>query len=420
MDKYVVHGGRPLAGVIDVAGSKNTQFHNMAAALLTGESVRFTRVPVLRDVETMGRLLRTLGATVEIADGTCTIGAASLNGADAPYDLVRTMRASFVVLGPLLARLGRARVSLPGGCAIGARPVDFHLKGLAAMGAEVTISGGYVEARAARLHGADIAFETVSVGATLHLMMAAALAEGRTGLANAAREPEIVDMAALLNAMGGRVTGAGTDRIDVEGVNRLHGAVHDNLPDRIEAGTFLVLSLMSRGALAVRGVPRAHLAALEAKLREAGGALQEEDGTVRVAGPDRWRAADISTVPYPGFVTDLQAPWTTLMALAEGTAVIRETIYENRFQHVSELDRMGADIAVRGSTAIIRGIRALKGAPVMVSDLRAGAALVLAGLAAEGTTEIHRVYHLDRGYERLTEKLRAVGADIERVPGPQV
>ncbi len=418
MDKLVIRGGAPLAGTIRVSGAKNTVAHTMPAALLTAGPVRLTNVPALKDVQTMARLLRTLGASVEVAEGRCDIRADALNGADASYDLVRTMRSSFVVLGPLLARLGRARVSLPGGCAIGPRPVDLHLKGLAAMGASITTAGGYVEAVAPRLRGARIVFDHVSVGATLHLMMAAALADGETVLAGAAREPEVVDLADLLNAMGGRVLGAGSDTVTVEGVRELHGAEHDNLPDRIEAGTWLVASLLTGGGLGVAGARRDHLGAVEARLLQAGAAIEERDGALRAVVRGRWRASDVTTLPYPGFPTDMQAQWMAAMALAEGTTVIRETIFENRFQHVPELVRLGAEISVQDRNAVVRGVPGLRGAPVMVSDLRAGVSLVLAALAASGTTEIHRIYHLDRGYDRLVEKLRGVGAAIERVPGP--
>jgi len=420
MDKLVIEGGVPLAGEIRVSGAKNTVAHTMPAALLTAGRVRLTNVPALKDVQTMARLLRTLGAVVEVADGRCDIEAAALNGQEAAYDLVRTMRSSFMVLGPLVARLGRARVSLPGGCAIGPRPVDLHLKGLAALGVSITNSGGYVEAEAGRLKGAHIAFDHVSVGATLHLMMAAALAEGVTVLSNAAREPEVVDLADLLNAMGGGVRGAGSDTVTIEGVRELHGAEHDNIPDRIEAGTWLVASLLTGGRIRVTGARRDHLQAVEARLLQAGVRLEERDGGLGIVAPVRWRAADVSTLPYPGFPTDMQAQWMTAMALADGTSEIRETIFENRFQHVSELVRLGADITVQDRAAVVRGVPALKGAPVMVSDLRAGVSLVLAGLAATGTTEIHRIYHLDRGYDRLVEKLRGVGARIERIPGPAI
>jgi UDP-N-acetylglucosamine 1-carboxyvinyltransferase len=298
--------------------------------------------------------------------------------------------------------------------------VDLHLKGLAALGASISSTGGYVEASATRLHGAHIVFDHVSVGATLHLMMAAALADGVTTLANAAREPEVVDLADLLNAMGGQVRGAGSDTVVIEGVKTLHGAEHDNIPDRIEAGTWLVASLLTGGRIEIEGARRDHLQAVEARLEQAGATLEERQGVIglKTAGP--WKAADVSTLPYPGFPTDMQAQWMTLMSLASGTTVIRETIFENRFQHVSELVRLGADISVQDRAAVVRGVRALTGAPVMVSDLRAGVSLVLAGLAAQGTTEIHRIYHLDRGYDRLVEKLRGVGARIERIAGPAI
>jgi len=392
----------------------------MAAAMLTAEPVRLEGVPGYKDVRTMGRILRHLGADVEESGAGVEVCAANPRSHEAPYDLVRTMRASFFLLGPTLARLGRARVAFPGGCAIGVRPVDLHLKGLKALGASVEVTEGYVEARASRLRGAEVVFETSSVGATENVMMAACLAEGTTSISNAAREPEVVDLAELLVGMGARITGAGTDTVRIEGVPALHGAARRTVPDRIEAGTFLVLSVLTGCGIAVRGARRDHLSALEAKLQAAGVRLTEQGDVLSVSCDRRWRSADVVTQPYPGFPTDLQAQWMALMALAEGSSVVRETIFENRFQHVPELVRLGADIAIKGNTAVVRGVPRLTGAPVMVSDLRAGAALVLAGLAAAGTTEVQRIYHLDRGYDRLVEKLRGVGADIERVPGPPV
>ncbi|MEK7476749.1 MAG: UDP-N-acetylglucosamine 1-carboxyvinyltransferase [Candidatus Coatesbacteria bacterium] len=420
MDRFVIRGGRPLRGEVGIAASKNAALPAMAAAMLTAEAVRLDGVPGYKDVRTMARILRHLGARVDETEASLEIHAADPGNHEAPYDLVRTMRASFFVLGPVLARLGRARVAFPGGCAIGVRPVDEHLKGLAALGATIVVSEGYVEATADRLRGAAIAFGTPSVGATENVMMAACLAEGTTVMSNAAREPEVVDLAELLIRMGARITGAGTGTVTIEGVKALGGATHPTVPDRIEAGTFIVLSVLTGCGIAVRGARRDHLQALESALRQAGVAMDERDGALVVSCEGRWRASDAVTQPYPGFATDLQAQWMVLMALANGSSVVRETVFENRFQHVPELVRLGADIAIRGNTAVIRGVSRLSGAPVMVSDLRAGAALVLAGLAAAGTTEVQRIYHLDRGYDRLIEKLRGVGAEIERVPGPPV
>jgi len=416
----VIRGGRNLRGEVGIGASKNAALPAMAAAMLTAEPVRLEGVPGYKDVRTMGRILRHLGADVEESGAGVEVCAANPRSHEAPYDLVRTMRASFFLLGPTLARLGRARVAFPGGCAIGVRPVDLHLKGLKALGASVEVTEGYVEARASRLRGAEVVFETSSVGATENVMMAACLAEGTTSISNAAREPEVVDLAELLVGMGARITGAGTDTVRIEGVPALHGAARRTVPDRIEAGTFLVLSVLTGCGIAVRGARRDHLSALEAKLQAAGVRLTEQGDVLSVSCDRRWRSADVVTQPYPGFPTDLQAQWMALMALAEGSSVVRETIFENRFQHVPELVRLGADIAIKGNTAVVRGVPRLTGAPVMVSDLRAGAALVLAGLAAAGTTEVQRIYHLDRGYDRLVEKLRGVGADIERVPGPPV
>jgi len=420
MDKYVIRGGLPLRGTVMVSGAKNAVLPAMAAALLTDEPVRLANVPRLKDVETMANLLRWLGARVESHERALTITASGLANPEAPYDLVRTMRASFVVLGPLLARLRRARVSLPGGCAIGTRPINLHLRGLAALGASIDIHDGYVEARAERLRGADIVLDSASVGATENLMMAASLAEGETVISNAAREPEVVDLAELLRKMGANIRGVGSDTITITGVRQLKGADHSQIPDRIEAGTYLVLSLLTGGEVKVRGVRREHLHALEARLYETGAVLREEGQSLSVTCSGTPRAVDALTAAYPGFPTDMQAQWMVLMAVANGSSVIQETVFENRFQHVPELVRMGANISVKGGTAVVRGGKGLRGAPVMVSDLRAGAALVLAGLVAEGVTEVHRIYHLDRGYERLEDKLRALGASIERIPGPAI
>ncbi len=420
MDKFVIRGRVPLRGDVNISGAKNAVLPAMAAALLTDEPIRLSNVPRLKDVETMAKLMRWLGADVALQEDRLVIKASGLVNPEAPYDLVRTMRASFVVLGPLLARLRRARVSLPGGCAIGTRPINLHLAGLAAMGAAIDIRDGYVEAKVDRLHGAKIVLDSVSVGATENLMMAASLAEGETVITNAAREPEVVDLAELLNKMGAKIRGAGSGTVTISGVRRLQGTDHAQIPDRIEAGTYLILSLLTGGGLTVCGVRRDHLHALEARLNEAGAVIQEGERGLSVSSPGTRYSADMMTAVHPGFPTDMQAQWMMLMAVTEGSSVIRETVFENRFQHVPELVRMGADISVRGGTAVVRGVKELKGAPVMVSDLRAGAALVMAGLMAEGVTEVHRIYHLDRGYERLEDKLRAVGASIERIPGPAI
>ena len=388
----------------------------MAASLLVSAPVRITNVPALKDVETMANLLRRLGADVRAEGDEYLIDASKLDGGDAPYELVRTMRASVLVLGPLLARFGKARVSLPGGCAIGTRPIDFHLKGLAAMGAEIGINGGYVEARTAGLKGAHIALEFPSVGATENIMMAAALADGTTVINNAAREPEICDLGNILRSMGAGVEGDGTGVVSVVGRRSLSGCHHRLIPDRLEAGTWLLLSLLTGCNMPVRGARRADIQALEAALFEAGVRIEEKAGALHAICPDRLKGTDVITQPHPGFPTDMQAQWMVLMCHAQGTSVIRETVFENRFQHVPELLRMGADITVRGNTAVVKGGSGLRGAPVMVSDLRAGIALVLAALSAEGVSEVRRIYHLDRGYERLVEKLSAVGADIRRVP----
>jgi UDP-N-acetylglucosamine 1-carboxyvinyltransferase len=421
MDKLVIHGGKRLSGSVSVSGAKNAVLPAMAAALLTTEKVVLENVPQLRDVATMARLLRHLGATVEMEGDRAVIDASGVAKPEAPYDLVRTMRASFEVLGPLLARFGSARVSLPGGCAIGARPINIHLTGLAAMGAEIDLKDGYVEAKVRGLKGANIVLDIASVGATRNLMMAATLASGTTVINNAAREPEVSDLAALLVTMGARIKGAGTDVIRIEGVRRLGGSRHRTIPDRIEAASYLAVSVLTGGGVTVKGAVKEHLAAFTARLAEAGMGMESgAAGLVVKPTQSRPKSTDAVTAPYPGFATDMQAQWTALMTVADGSAVIRETLFENRFQHVPELVRMGADITVKGATAVVRGVSGLKGAPVMVSDLRAGMALVIAALAAEGTTEIHRIYHLDRGYEKLVEKLSAVGASIERVPGPAI
>ena len=419
MDKIVVVGGRRLEGEVAVSGSKNAALPILVSSLLTVEPCSYEAIPDLVDIKTVLKLLKWLGVRVD-ADrgfGRLTLEAGRVTKLEAPYDLVKTMRASFLVLGPLLSRFGQARVSNPGGCAIGARPVNLHLKGLAEMGAEIDLVHGYVEAKAKRLKGAKIYLDVPSVGATENLMMAATLAEGTTMIENAAKEPEIEDLAAVLNKMGAGVVGHGTDVIKVEGVERLHGASHRVIPDRIEAGSFMVAAALTHGDVVVKGVRPDHLDAFMLKLRESGVALSVEEDKVRVTGNGRAKSVDVTTLPYPGFATDLQAQMMVLMAVAEGVSVITENIFENRFMHVQELDRMGADIRLEGNRAVIRGVEGLSAAPVMATDLRASVSLILAGLVAKGGTEISRVYHLDRGYEHIEKKLSALGADIRRIKG---
>lgn len=416
MDRFVIEGGRPLHGRAAVRPAKNALLPCMAATLLTDQPLRFVDSADLMDIASMLQLLDHLGVQTEGSPGgPLTLRAASITCPEAPYDIVRRMRASIVVLGPLLARFGRARVSLPGGCAIGARPVDQHLKALAAMGADIRLEHGYVEASATRLHGAEVVFDMVTVGGTENALLAAVLAEGHTTLHNAAREPEIVDLAALLAAMGARIEGTGTDTIRVEGVRALGGAEHACIPDRIEAGTLLVAGCITGGDVTVSPAVPEHLDALLAKLRAMGAEVTAEGDDLRVLCPDGLQSADIATQPYPGFPTDLQAQFMALLTQARGAGTVRETIFENRFMHVSELVRMGADIRIEGNVAVVTGASPLAGAPVMASDLRASACLVLAGLCASGRTDVRRIYHLDRGYERLEERLRALGARVERV-----
>jgi UDP-N-acetylglucosamine 1-carboxyvinyltransferase len=420
MDKIIVEGGARLSGEIQVGGAKNAALPILASALLCNGPSTFKNVPRLNDVITMGKLLRRLGCEVEGAR-TMTIGPpASPTGKqrpalfEAPYELVKTMRASVLVLGPLTARYGRARVSLPGGCAIGARPIDQHLKGLEAMGAKVTLEHGYVEVEAKRLRGATLVLDVPTVTGTENLMTAAVLAKGRTVLENAAREPEVEELALVLNKMGARVEGAGTAIITIEGVDELHPIEHAILPDRIEAGTFMIAAALTRGDVLVKDARPEHLDAVIGKLRSAGVTVTVEDGGIRVRGGGGCEGFDITTQPHPGFPTDMQAQFMVLACRARGQSVIKEMIFENRFMHVPELVRMGADIHVDGRVALVRGVPKLSGASVMATDLRASASLVLAGLVAEGKTEVLRVYHLDRGYERIEKKLRGIGANIKR------
>jgi UDP-N-acetylglucosamine 1-carboxyvinyltransferase len=410
----LIEGGVPLKGEVAVSAAKNAALPALAAALLTSDRLTLTNVPDLGDVRTMLKLLATLGAVVTRRGREATVTVERITSDLAPYELVSTMRASVLVLGPLVARHGSARVALPGGCAIGVRPIDQHLKGLASLGAEIAIENGYVVARASRLKGARIATDLVTVTGTENLMMAAALAEGTTVIENAAREPEVGDLAALLTAMGAKLHGVGTERIEIEGVRELTGAVHRVVADRIEAGTLLVAGAITRGDVRVTDMVPDHVAAVLAKLEECGVAVEKGPSWVRVRADDRPRPADIVTSPFPGFPTDMQAQLMTLLGLADGESKVTETIFENRYMHAAELARMGARISTEGSVAVIRGVDAYQGAPVMASDLRASAALVLAGVAARGRTEVSRIYHLDRGYERLETKLGALGARIER------
>ncbi|BDG10101.1 UDP-N-acetylglucosamine 1-carboxyvinyltransferase [Anaeromyxobacter paludicola] len=419
MDKIIVEGGVPLRGTVEVSGAKNAALPVVAAALLAEGDHVVHNVPDLADVRTLGRILRHMGCTAERGDGrTVHIRVPPDLKPEAPYDLVRTMRAGVVVLGPLLARWGKARVSLPGGCAIGARPIDQHLKVLGAMGAEIAIEHGYVEATVpgGRLRGTEFVFDLQTVTGTENALMAAVLAEGETVLRNCAREPEVADLALALNEMGAKIEGAGRTEIRIQGVETLRPLRHTVIPDRVEAGTLLVAGALTRGDVVVKGCDPSHLAALLEKLREAGAHLEPVEGGLRVRGEGRPRPFNVRTLPHPGFPTDMQAQVMVLAAVADGSSVITETIFENRFMHVLELRRLGADITVDGKTAVVKGVPRLSGAPVMASDLRASAALVLAGLDAAGETEIQRVYHLDRGYERLEEKLAPLGARIRRVP----
>jgi len=419
MDKLIVTGGNSLRGEIRISGAKNAALPVLVASLLTPEPLLVSNVPHLQDITTTMELLGRMGVRLVVGDKMVIEADSSSNtSVRAPYELVKTMRASILVLGPLLARFGDAEVSLPGGCAIGSRPVNLHIKGLQAMGAEINLDGGYIRARAKRLKGARIFMDMVSVTGTENIMMAATLADGVTIIENAAREPEVADLARCLNAMGARITGAGSDEITIEGVERLHGAEHDVIPDRIETGTYLVAAAITNGSVRLRNARADLLQAVLDKLREAGAVVE--------SGPDwisldmqgrRPKGVNLRTAPYPAFPTDMQAQFIALNAIAEGTGTVTETIFENRFMHVYELQRMGANIEMEGNTAIVRGVEKIKGAPVMATDLRASASLALAGLVAEGETVVDRIYHIDRGYECIEEKLAQLGARIRRVPG---
>jgi UDP-N-acetylglucosamine 1-carboxyvinyltransferase len=419
MDKLQIRGGTPLEGEVRISGAKNAALPILAGTLLADGPVSVGNVPHLQDVTTMIELLGRMGVSVTIDDKMrVEVDASTIRDCVAPYELVRTMRASIVVLGPLLARFGKADVSLPGGCAIGARPVNIHVEGLRAMGADIQIENGYIRARAERLRGTRLVLETVTVTGTENLLMAATLAEGETTIENAAREPEVVDLANFLNAMGANVQGAGTDRITIQGVKRLSGASYDVLPDRIETGTYLVAGAITRGHVRVKGARPNHLDAVLAKLREAGAKVETGDNWIDLdMRGRRLCSVDIRTAPYPAFPTDMQAQFAALNTVAEGVSAVTETIFENRFMHMLEMRRLGAEIRIEGSTAIIRGVHKLTAAPVMATDLRASASLVLAGLVAEGTTDVLRIYHIDRGYECIEEKLEQLGAQIKRMPG---
>ena len=418
MDKLLIRGGRQLQGKVTISGAKNAALPELCAALLTAEPVTLRNVPRLQDVSTALKLLRNMGVTIDRAEATpevITLNAGELRSREAPYELVKTMRASILVLGPLLARFGEARVSLPGGCAIGSRPVDQHIKGLQAMGAEIAVEHGYIVAKAARLKGTRITTDMVTVTGTENLLMAATLAEGETVLENAAQEPEIPDLAEMLIAMGAKIEGHGTSRIRIEGVERLHGVSHAVIPDRIETGTFLCAVAAAGGDVTLTHANARHLDTVIEKLREAGATIEAGDDWIRVASSGRLRPVSFRTSEYPAFPTDMQAQFMTLNCIADGSSVVTETIFENRFMHVNELVRLGAKIDVDGHTAVVHGVPQLSGATVMATDLRASASLVIAGLVAEGDTVVDRIYHLDRGYDQMEAKLRGIGADIERV-----
>ncbi|MGE5252601.1 MAG: UDP-N-acetylglucosamine 1-carboxyvinyltransferase [Planctomycetaceae bacterium] len=415
MEKMIIEGGYRLVGEIPISGAKNAALPLFAASLLVDDTITLKNVPALADIRTISRLLRLMGVKTEGESGTIRLNASGVHSFEAPYNLVKTMRASVLVLGPLVAKWKRARVSLPGGCAIGARPINLHLKGLEAMGARVELKHGYVEASADRLQGAEIYFDISTVTGTENLMMAASLAEGRTVLKNAAREPEVVELSQALKKMGARIEGVGTDVMVIDGVKELRPIEYPIPPDRIEAGTFMVAAGITQGNVKLRNCNLGHMEAVVAKLKEGGLEIFPEGDGVKVIGPVNINPVDVKTLPYPGFPTDMQAQIMALMCLAGGLSVITETVFENRFMHVSEMRRMGADIRIEGKNAIVQGLAHLTGAPVMATDLRASASLVLAGLAAEGITEVSRIYHLDRGYEKLDQKLNKLGAKIRRV-----
>lgn len=415
MDKLIIKGGRRLKGTVNISGAKNAALPIMAATILAGGEHHIENVPHLWDVMTMGRLIASLGAGFHLERNKAVFENTKINNYEAPYDLVSTMRASVLVLGPLVARLGKAKVSLPGGCAIGARPINLHLMGLEKLGATITLESGYVLAKAKKLKGASIYFDIPTVTGTENIMMAATLAEGKTVIENAAQEPEVVDLADALKSMGARITGAGESVITIEGVTRLKPLRYSIVPDRIEAGTFMAVAGITGGDITIRRCNLQHLDAVINKLKDTGMKIRANKSGVRVTGPERLNAVNVKTMPYPGFPTDMQAQIMAMMCIAEGTSVISESIFENRFMHVAELRRLGADISIDGNTsAIVKGVEGLKAAQMMATDLRASASLIVAALAAEGETTIKRIYHLDRGYERIEEKLQKLGADIRR------
>ncbi|MCH8288321.1 MAG: UDP-N-acetylglucosamine 1-carboxyvinyltransferase [Candidatus Marinimicrobia bacterium] len=420
MDKFVINGGNELNGTIRVSGAKNAVLPVMAAALLAeGKSV-IRNVPDLRDTRTMAKLLSIIGAEVVFENGVMEIDASGANNPEAPYELVKTMRASFYVLGPLTARFGRARISLPGGCAWGPRPVDLHLKGMEALGAKVTLDDGYINTKADRLKGATIKLAVSSVGATGNLLMAAATADGETVIENAAMEPEIVCLTDFLNRMGADITGRGTDMLRIKGVDRLQAVNMDVISDRIEAGTYLVAAAAVGGDVTVDGAEPEHLKAIIDKLKESGANVDIDGKKISVSSEGRLKATDVNTEVYPGYPTDMQAQWIALMSTASGKSVVTDTIYKDRFTHVAELVRLGVDVTLKGNSALVRGVKNLKGAPVMSTDIRASASLIIAGLMAEGRTDLHRIYHIDRGYDNIEKKLQGIGADISREKGPDV
>lgn len=416
MDKFVIKGGKTLSGRVEVNGAKNAALPIMAAAILSTDKVKIKNVPDLKDVRTMAEVLISLGMSIEAdyESKEMVLKVDNKLSSEAQYELIKQMRASFVVLGPLLARFGKARVALPGGCAIGTRPVDIHLKGLEKLGAKIVLGHGYVDASATKLTGATIYLDFPSVGATENIMMAAALAEGKTYIENAAKEPEIDDLANILNKMGARIKGAGTDIIEIHGVKSLKGTTHNVIPDRIEAGTFMAAAAITGGHIRIKGVKIEHLESVIAKLQDAGVAFYKDGEFIEVVAPERLKAVNIKSLPYPGYPTDMQPQFMAAMTLAKGTSSVQETIFENRFMHVAELKRMGANLEIVDRNVLIKGVKSLSAAPVMASDLRAGACLVIAALAAHGKTEIQRVYHIDRGYEFIEKKLSKLGADIKR------
>ena len=414
MDKIVIQGGKPLFGDVQISGAKNAALPILASALLTSGENTFHNIPDLMDIKTIKKLLKSMGVQID-GNETCKVSAEKITSCDAPYDLVKTMRASVLVLGPLVARMGFARVSLPGGCAIGARPVNLHIKALQEMGAHVELNNGYIEAKAKKLKGADIYFDITTVTGTENVMMAATLAEGTTVLNNAAREPEVVNLANVLKGMGAKISGAGTDTIIIEGVTSLKPTEAEIIPDRIEAGTFMIAAGMTRGEINIIGCNPHHLESLINKLRDTGMKISPIKSGLKVSSGEKINSVDVKTLPYPGFPTDLQAQMMAYMSIGSGLSVISETVFENRFMHVSELLRMGADVVIQGGNAIVRGVPMLHGAQTMATDLRASASLILAALAAEGKTEISRVYHIDRGYQAIEKKFSALGADIKRM-----